>query len=116
MRPFLHHSKLSIDKWFSLPAHHHVLMIAAELNRAKNWIEKGDWNHVRSCYERAFELVDLTVNDPKWRGKIRELLRFREMLAEMYSRPQKDITMNTLLYKTLIALLPGSCNAFSPRS
>jgi len=91
--------------------HHHILMIAAELNRAKNWIEKNDFRNVDLCYERAFELVDITVSDPRWKGRTREILRFREVLAEQYIRPQKDRAMNFLMYKTLVALLPGSFNA-----
>ncbi len=108
-----HHKGLNIEKWFSLQRHHQILMIAAELNRAKHWIEKKDFRNVDLCYERAFELLDITVGDPKWKRRTRELMRFREMLAEQYARPQKDGAMNFLLYKTLIALVPGSCNALS---
>ncbi|HCA67194.1 MAG: hypothetical protein A2249_04270 [Candidatus Jacksonbacteria bacterium RIFOXYA2_FULL_44_7] len=38
----------------------------------------------KRCIERAYELVDLTVADPKWRGRSKELLRIREMLGEEY--------------------------------
>jgi hypothetical protein len=114
--PCKHHRHLDSTRWSSYPAPKQVLSIAVELNRAKNWILKNDNRNVNLCYERAFELVDLTAADPKWKGRTRELMRFREMLAEFYLLPQKDRRFNDLLANTLVALSPESFNALSHES
>lgn len=83
-------------------------MIANELNRAGTWLEKGDYEDVDRCYERAFELTDLTVCDQKWRNSLKELLRFREILGYLYV--SKNPALNKLTQSTLIALTSGSYN------
>jgi hypothetical protein len=88
-----------------------VLMIANELNRAKNWIEKKEPVHVNFCYERALELTDLTSEDKKWnRVSLRELRRFREVLAESYVCPEKDTGRNSAIYRLLVQMDPGAWN------
>jgi hypothetical protein len=109
-----HHRNLSPEKWSTQSAGRQVLNIASELNRAGNWIKQGDVSNVNLCYERAFELVDLTVADPKWKGRTRELLRFRETLAELYLQVEKDGGLNTLLFKTLVTMRSESRNLLDP--
>lgn len=106
----IHHKQLDSKKWFAFPIQKQILLIASELHRANHWIAKSDVQNTNFCYERAFELVDLTVADPKWKGRLRELLRFRESLAELYTRAEKDEKQNGLLAKTFVALHPGSFN------
>ena len=107
---FEHHIYLSIEKWFGYSEGQQLLMIANELNRAKNWIIKNRNDNVNLCYERAFELTDLTVADKKWKGKLKELLRFREYLAEHYSKQNKSLEINNQLYNGLISLSVESYN------
>jgi len=85
-------------------------MIGNELNRAKNWIIKNSIEDVNLCYERAFELTDLTIADIKWKGSLRELLRFREYLAEQYYNVDKDLKINEKISHGLISLIPDSFN------
>jgi len=59
------HTHLTLDKWKSFSIDKQILMIANEINRAKNWIEKQDFEKVSHCYERAFELIDITVDTSK---------------------------------------------------
>ncbi len=104
MYPLKLHKSLDIDKWATYSKGRQILMIANELNRAKNFIENGKTEAVNMCYERAFELTDLTSSDVKWRGKSRELRRFRELLAMQYVEEEKDATINQMLYLGLIRL------------
>jgi len=104
MYPLVLHKNLSLEKWATRSKGQQILMIANELNRAANFISSGKINAVNLCYERAFELTDLTSSDPKWRGHGRELRRFRELLAMQYINPQKDEEMNRALYVGLIRL------------
>jgi hypothetical protein len=77
-------------------------MIGSEFARAKNLLRDGVYDEVVQCYERAFELLDLCAMDPKWRARLREVLRFREMLGELYLEPSNDDPRFFLMYRTLM--------------
>lgn len=79
-------------------------MIANEMNRAANWIEKKDTREAKQCYERALELTFLTVATLKAKTKLRELCRFKEMLARLYGEINPDKKENTALMNCLISL------------
>jgi acyl-CoA hydrolase len=38
-----------------------------------------------AAFERALELLDLTLADPRWRGRLREIARARELLCDAAS-------------------------------
>jgi hypothetical protein len=105
------HKNLSAEKWQSFSPGQQILMIASEFSRAESWIKKNDPEAVRRCDERAFELIDLTADDPRWSGGLRELLRFRELLAGRDAGGIMDASENRLLLKTLLSLTPESENA-----
>lgn len=78
------HKDLTQERWSKFSKKNQILNIAAELLRAANWLKKDNFENARHCYERAFELVDLTLEDGKWQGRRKELARFREILAYLY--------------------------------
>jgi hypothetical protein len=106
-----YHKNLTTEKWFSYPGFQQLLMIANELNRAQNALGKGDTENAIHAWERAFELTDLTVADLKNTRKVKELLRFREVLGEIFISP--DATMNKALMDGLIALDPVAYNTMN---
>lgn len=111
MYPLLYHKKLTIEKWSKYSTGQQILMIANELNRAKNRINNGTIEEVNLCYERAMELTDLTSSDKKWKKPgLKELRRFRETLGWLYASENKDIKLNSLIYRTLLQLDPESWN------
>lgn len=96
------HKNLDLEKWQSFSKEEQVLNIAAEFSRAKNWLAKNDKQEVLNCLNRAFELIDLTVQDPRWRKALNELLRFREVLAEFYLKKNKTLNEFIKIFKTLL--------------
>jgi hypothetical protein len=104
------HKNLNLAKWSCYSKGQQILMIANELNRAGNWIEKSQNFEVNQCYARAFELIDLTVEDTKWKNGLKELLRFREVLADLYIQKNKDAAMNKKAYEVLLTLSSESYN------
>ncbi len=38
-----------------------------------------------AAFERALELLDLTLADPRWRGRLREIARSRELVCDAAS-------------------------------
>jgi hypothetical protein len=56
----------------------------SEVERALNWRERGDADHSARAVERALELLDLTIADRRNRGRLRELVRVREAIADYF--------------------------------
>jgi len=108
--PLILHKSLTSEKWSSYSKGQQILMIANELNRAKNWIVKEENKEVNFAYERVFELIDLSIEDPKWGIGLKELLRLREIIGMLYLEPKKDIQFNKLCYSSLIAFSHESYN------
>jgi hypothetical protein len=96
------HKNLSVDKWSEYSGGQQILMIANEINRAKNSLIKNNSDDALSCYERALDLIDITLQDSKWKNKLKELLRCREFIGTLYY--EKSLKLNTLLFDNLILL------------
>lgn len=98
------HKNLTRHKWDTFSREQQLLMIGNELNRAKNWVRKGDIEEVKYAYERALELLDLTISTINKENMLKELLRFREILSIEYLKPKMDIYLNEELIKVLLSL------------
>ena len=108
MYPLKLHKTLTPEKWQKFSEAQQILMIACEISRAKHWIQKGDWEAVNDCYERAFELLDLTVSLIDKKNKRKEFLRLREVIASQYISEEKDLGTNELIFQSLLLLNPES--------
>jgi hypothetical protein len=98
--PLKLHTHLNPEKWVTYSKTQQVLMISNELNRALNCLNSNHLLDAEKCYERAIELTDLTVEDHRWDNALKELLRFREVLSELFL--SKDIQLNRLALSTLL--------------
>lgn len=97
------HKSMDTAKWSRYPIERQILMIGSEFARAKNLIPAGLHDEVRQCYERAFELLDLCTTDPKWKSRTKELLRFREMLGELYLGVPPGDPRFMMMYRVLMS-------------
>ena len=98
----LWHKNLTSDKWNAYPMERQILMIGSEFARAKSLLTKGAFSEVSKCYERAFELLDLCSGDSKWKGRRKELRRFRELLGELYLDEGRDNGRCIQFYRVLM--------------
>ena len=96
------HKNLALERWQKFPKETQILNIAAEFSRAKNWLIKKDEEKVLNCLDRSFELIDLTVNDFKWKKSLKELLRFRDVLAGFYIKKNKDLDEFIKIFQTFL--------------
>ncbi len=79
------HAGLSPQRWAEFPIDKQILMIGNEMNRASASMKKPDMaKFVKKAYERILRLIDLTVEVNSNRALRRELLRFREVIGELY--------------------------------
>ena len=110
MYKLVYHENLS-GRWHKFPYSQQILMIANELHRAKNLLAKKDYVEAKNAYERAFELLDLTISLGHSNSERYELLRFREMLGHAYLNESNNIELAIKLYDVLISLNKDSFNA-----
>ena len=96
------HKNLTQERWQKFSKEEQILNIAAELSRAKFWLEKKNEEQILNCLNRAFELIDLTINTFKNQRALKELLRFREVLAQFYINEDKNIEEFKKIFKTLL--------------
>lgn len=105
-----YHKDLTLNKWLTFPLYKRILMIATEFIRSKSSIEKGNAEEVKECYERALELLDLTIETARG-SLLRELLRLREVIASCYIKGIITINDNRSIYVTLISLNKDAFNS-----
>ena len=96
MYPLKLHTHLNPEKWASYSKTQQILMISNELNRALNCLISNHQPDAEKCYERAIELTDLTVEDQRWGEGLKELLRFREVLSDLFLTQDIDLTRHSL--------------------
>jgi len=80
MRKFIH-KELASGRWFKLSLMEQLANIGSEVSRARKWQGK-DKNFFWGAVERALELFDLTLEDKRWRGRLREIARVREVFCD----------------------------------
>ncbi len=78
------HRELAAGRWNDLSFFEQMANVGAEIGRTITWKSKMNPEHSRRAFERAIELLDLTIRDKKNRKRLRELLRVRETLADHF--------------------------------
>lgn len=74
------HTSLAAGRWQQFTLAEQLGHVGSEVSRTRKAI--GDEQRYWSAATRAFELLDLTIEDPRWQSRLRELLRVREILAD----------------------------------
>ena len=75
------HKELAAGKWFKLSLMEQLANVGSEVGRASRWQGK-DEKLFRGAVDRALELFDLTLDDPRWRGRRGEIARLREVFCD----------------------------------
>ncbi|MCL4361435.1 hypothetical protein M1446_03705 [Candidatus Dependentiae bacterium] len=79
------HKNLTPDRWFKFSLMEQLANIGTDISRVINWRNKGDLESSRQAFERALELLYLTVEDPKNKKRLKEICRMREMLIDYFA-------------------------------
>lgn len=74
------HAELAAGRWFELSLVEQLGNVGMEVGRAAR--AKGDDERFWAAVTRAFELLDLTISDPRWVNRLKELVRAREVLGD----------------------------------
>lgn len=78
------HKELAAGKWNLLSFAEQMANVGSEIERTISWKRKGRPDFSGRAFERALELMDLTIADPKNRPRLKELLRVREAVADHF--------------------------------
>ena len=75
------HKNLAMGKWQKLSLAEQLGNIGSEVGRAKQWLNR-DEKLYNNTIERTLELFDLTLADHRWRGRLQEIARSREVFCD----------------------------------
>ncbi|MEX2539995.1 MAG: hypothetical protein WD646_15215 [Actinomycetota bacterium] len=76
------HETLADGRWGSFSLMEQLGNVGSEVGRATSAKRRGDDARMWSALERALELIDLTIADPRWIDRLKEPLRARELICD----------------------------------
>ena len=100
------HTGLSAERFSRFSRAQQLLAIANEMNRASKLFRPEDRQRLNGAYERVLALADLTVEVNDSRSLRRELLRWRDLVAEQYVSPVPDPQAHARAFRALLQLHP----------
>ena len=78
------HRDLAAGRALEMPLVEQMANVGSEIERTIAWRGRNERNSA-AAFDRALELLDLTIADPRHRGRRRELTRVREALADFFA-------------------------------
>lgn len=75
------HRELAAGGWAKLSLVEQLANVGSEVGRMRRWRGR-DEKAMNAAFERALELLDLTLADARWRHRLREIARARELLCD----------------------------------
>src|SRR3990172_12336656 len=81
--PMTMHAGLAGGRWRTLTLAEQLADAGADIGRAIRARLEGDQVRFDAALDRALELLDLTLADPRWKGpRLREIARTREVVCD----------------------------------
>lgn len=92
-----HNKEFGEGRWREYTFEEQLGNIGSEISRALHWKDKNK-EAFDSAIARAFELMDFTVQDCRWKNyRLKELVRVRELMADaLYSGREYGATFEDL--------------------
>jgi predicted nucleic acid-binding protein len=87
-------------RFSEFPSHVQILNIVSDLKKAEHFLSTNRSTAVNHLY-RAIILIDYVVDDPKWKNKLREVLRLREVIASLISQKNPYATLSMTIDTTI---------------
>lgn len=79
------HKDLAAGRWDKLSFVEQMANIGSEVERALNWRIKNNSAYAQKAFERALELIDLTLDNEKNYAHLKEIARMREAIVDYFS-------------------------------
>ena len=68
------HTDLAAGRWQALSLMEQMANVGSEVERTISWKRKGNRDYERLAFDRALELLDLTIRDTKNRLRLKEIV------------------------------------------
>ena len=81
----IEHKQLAQGGWNELSLVEQMANIGSEVERTISWREKGNDEYSRKAFERALELLSLTIDDKKNSHRLKEIVRDYEVLVDYFA-------------------------------
>jgi len=78
------HTSLAQGRWNELPFLDQMANIGSEIERTLNWQAKNNAAYSQKAFERALELLDLTLAGITTLPRLKELTRVREAMVDYF--------------------------------
>jgi len=107
MTGFLH-KNLAEGRWYEMSLMEQLGNIGSEVGRARIYQERRDGERLQKAADMALELFDLTLTDRRWKGRLQEIGRARDVFCDVISGGKNTTAISLTLSATLciLPLLP----------
>ncbi len=78
------HKDLVTSRWFKLSLFEQLANVGMDIDRTVQWKKRGKTEESEKAFERALELLDFTIADPKNKSRLKEIVRAREALVDHF--------------------------------
>ncbi|MCX6721106.1 MAG: hypothetical protein NT026_00670 [Candidatus Staskawiczbacteria bacterium] len=75
---------LNIERWQKLSLSQQLANIGSEVSRTLSLKQKGDKENMEKSFFRAIELIDLTIADKRWKNRVLEIFKLREVVCDLF--------------------------------
>ncbi|MDP2642695.1 MAG: hypothetical protein Q8P62_02535 [Candidatus Peregrinibacteria bacterium] len=90
------HTDLANGRWFTMSLSEQMGNTGSEIHRLV-LSQNKDQARFDSAFDRALELIDLTLADPRWKKGYKEIARVREVLCDIFfGKNQYDTSLEAL--------------------
>ena len=90
------HTDLASGRWFKMSLSEQMGNTGSEIHRLV-LSQNRDQPKFDSALDRALELIDLTLSDPRWKKGYKEIARVREVLCDIcFGQNQYDTSLEEL--------------------
>ena len=79
------HRDLAAGRWSQMPFAEQMANVGSEVERALNWRAKHNPDYAWRAFERALELLDLTLASARGAARLKELARAREAIVDYFA-------------------------------
>ncbi len=79
------HKQLAAGRWNNLSFFEQMANIGSEIERTISWKKKDNSEYSRLAFERALELLELTIDNCKNKVRLKELTRLKETLVDYFA-------------------------------
>ncbi len=78
------HQEMALGKWRTMSFIEQMANLGSEVERTMSRQKESKKVMAEKAFERALELLDLTIQDPKNRSRLSELCRLREVMIDYF--------------------------------